>query len=76
MASGRANYTTGVTLMPRSRILQPGTPRTFSQYFEMPFTIEDILAEFDCTIIRQPINLPQSNLSFNLEPVTCHKGRY
>lgn len=31
--------------MPRSRILQPGIPRIFSQYFEMPFTIEDILAE-------------------------------
>ncbi len=55
--------------MPRSRILQPGTPRTFSQYFEMPFTIEDILAEFDCTIARQLIELPQSNLSFNLEPL-------
>jgi hypothetical protein len=35
----------------------------------MPFTIEDILAEFDCTIARQLIELPQSNLSFNLEPL-------
>lgn len=53
--------------MPRSRILQLGIPRTFSQYFEMPFTIEDILAEFGCTIVRQLLDLPQSDLSFNLE---------
>ena len=53
--------------MARSRILQPGIPRTFSQYFEMPFTIEDILAEFDCTLVRQQLDLPQSNSSFNLE---------
>ncbi|GAB4204305.1 MAG: hypothetical protein Fur006_59340 [Coleofasciculaceae cyanobacterium] len=36
-------------------------------YFEMPFTIEDILAEFDCTLVRQQLDLPQSNSSFNLE---------
>ncbi len=61
--------------MARSRILQPGIPLTFSQYFEMPFTIEDILAEFDCTIARQLIELPQSNLSFNLEPLDRELNR-
>jgi hypothetical protein len=61
--------------MARSRILQPGIPRTFSQYFEMPFTIEDILAEFDCTLVRQPLDLPQSNSSFNIEPLERELNR-
>lgn len=53
--------------MARSRILQPGVPCTFSQYFDSPFTIEDILAEFDITLVRQLIELPQSPILVNLE---------
>jgi hypothetical protein len=41
----------------------------------MPFTIEDILAEFDCTLVRQLLDLPQSNLSFNLELLECELNR-
>jgi hypothetical protein len=31
--------------MSRPRIIQPGQSYTFSKYFELPFTTEDILAE-------------------------------
>lgn len=55
------------TAMVRSRILTPGQPCTFSQYFDLPFTIEDILAEFGCQIVRQPLILPQAPLNSDLE---------
>ncbi len=34
------------------RILKAGESYTFSQYFELPFTIDDILLELDCTLER------------------------
>jgi hypothetical protein len=52
-----------------SRILQPGVPRSFSQYFEMPFTIEDILAEFDFTLEREILDLPKTQMALNLAPL-------
>jgi hypothetical protein len=52
--------------MPR-QILQAGVSYTFSQFFDLPFTIEDILAEFDCTIDRSPINLPRKALDRPLD---------
>ncbi|WP_199245707.1 hypothetical protein [[Phormidium] sp. ETS-05] len=39
--------------MNRPRILKTGQPLTFSQYFDLPFALEDILAEFDCRLVRQ-----------------------
>jgi hypothetical protein len=47
--------------MNSARILQAGVPRNFSQYFEMPFTIEDILAEFEFTLERRAIALPETS---------------
>ena len=55
--------------MSRSRILKAGQPCTFSQYFDLPFTLEDILAEFDCTLQRVPINLPRAPFTASVEPL-------
>jgi hypothetical protein len=44
------------------QILKAGVSCSFSQFFDLPFTIEDILAEFDCTIHRAPIDLPRKAL--------------
>ncbi|NJM48322.1 MAG: hypothetical protein HC860_20880 [Alkalinema sp. RU_4_3] len=49
------------------QILQPGVSCTFSQFFDLPFTIEDILAEFDCTIDRSPIDFPRKALDRPLD---------
>ncbi|MEH2362006.1 hypothetical protein [Nostoc sp.] len=47
--------------MSSRRILQVGESYTFSQYFELPFTIDDILAELNCTIERKNLTLPESS---------------
>jgi hypothetical protein len=52
--------------MSSSRILQPGIARSFSQYFDMPFTIEDILAEFEFTLQRETIELPETTKLLDL----------
>jgi hypothetical protein len=49
------------------QILQSGVSCTFSQFFDLPFTIEDILAEFDCTIDRSPIDFPRKALDRPLD---------
>ncbi len=53
-----------------SRILQVGVPLIFNQYFEMPFTIEDILAEFEFKLERRTIDLPQSSKPLDLGLLT------
>ncbi len=45
--------------MPKPAILKPGERYTFSQYFEMPYAPEDILAELGCTLVRSHLTLPQ-----------------
>lgn len=35
-------------IMNRPKIIQPGQSYTFSKYFELPFSPEDILAELGC----------------------------
>lgn len=52
--------------MVSSRILQAGVPRSFSQYFEMPFTLDDILAEFDFTLERRSIDWPHTKTALDL----------
>ncbi|AUB38025.1 hypothetical protein COO91_03982 [Nostoc flagelliforme CCNUN1] len=47
--------------MSSRRILQVGESYTFSRYFELPFTIDDILAELNCTIERKNLTLPESS---------------
>jgi hypothetical protein len=45
-----------------TNILKPGVACTFSQYFDLPFTIDDILAELGCTIERTSLELPRKPL--------------
>ncbi len=45
--------------MPKSAILKQGERYTFSQYFEMSYAPEDILAELGCTLVRSRLTLPQ-----------------
>jgi hypothetical protein len=49
------------------QIFQANVVCTFRQIFDLPFTIEDILAEFDCTIDRSPISLPRKALDRPLD---------
>jgi hypothetical protein len=44
-------------IMNRSRILQPGQSYTFSKYFDLPFSPEDILAELGCIYERHHLDL-------------------
>ena len=45
--------------MSRPRIIQPGQSYTFSKYFELPFSPEDILAELGCSYQRERLQLPR-----------------
>lgn len=45
--------------MSRPRIIQPGQSYTFSKYFELPFSPEDILAELGRTYEREQLQLPK-----------------
>lgn len=53
--------------MSSRRILQAGESYTFSRYFELSFTIDDILAELDCTIERKNLALPESSETLNIQ---------
>jgi hypothetical protein len=46
--------------MPKPTILKPGERYTFSQYFDMNYAAEDILADLGCTIARQRIEFPKA----------------
>ncbi len=48
------------------RILKAGESYTFSRYFELPFTIDDILTELNCTLERKSLALPESSEVFDL----------
>jgi hypothetical protein len=50
-----------------TNILKPGVPCTFSQYFDLPFTIDDILSELGCTVERRSLNLPRKALVGSLD---------
>ncbi|MFQ4145984.1 hypothetical protein [Chlorogloeopsis sp. ULAP02] len=51
--------------MSRPRIIQPSQSYTFSKYFELPFSPEDILAELGCSHQRERLHLPKSEFNFN-----------
>jgi hypothetical protein len=54
--------------MNRSRILQPGQSYTFSKYFDLPFSPEDILAELGCIYERQHLYLAKiESISHHIE---------
>ncbi|MBD2501551.1 hypothetical protein [Anabaena azotica] len=46
--------------MNRPRIIQPGQSYTFSKYFELPFSPEDILVELGCSYERDRLQLPKT----------------
>lgn len=48
--------------MNRPRIIQPGQSYTFSKYFELPFSPEDILAELGYSYQRERLQLPKLEL--------------
>ncbi|MEQ8970469.1 MAG: hypothetical protein RIE73_08745 [Coleofasciculus sp. C1-SOL-03] len=50
--------------MSKTRILQEGQSYTFRSYFEMPYEAEEILAEFDYTLVRSRLVLPASDRPF------------
>ncbi|WP_264326060.1 hypothetical protein [Romeriopsis navalis] len=50
-----------------SQILKPGKSYSFSEYFDLPFVIDDILAELGCGIERCPIELPRQPLLVSLD---------
>jgi hypothetical protein len=50
--------------MSRPRIMQPGQSYTFSKYFELSFTPEDILA-LGCSYERERLLLPKSEYDVN-----------
>jgi hypothetical protein len=50
--------------MSRPRIIQPGQSYTFSNYFELPFIPEDILA-LGCSYERERLLLPKSEYELN-----------
>jgi hypothetical protein len=50
-----------------TNILKPGVSCTFSQYFDLTFTIDDILAELGCTNERTSLELPRKPLRGTLD---------
>ncbi|OUL28151.1 hypothetical protein [Nostoc sp. 106C] len=51
--------------MSRPRIIQPRQSYTFSKYFELPFSPEDILAELGCKYERERLQLPIAEFTPN-----------
>lgn len=53
--------------MNRSRIIQPDQSYTFSKYFDLPFSPEDILAELGCSYQREMLKLPSLESTTNYQ---------
>lgn len=49
----------------KPKVLNPNEAYTFSRYFELPFDIEDILADLGCKIERELLVLPRSSEGFD-----------
>jgi hypothetical protein len=43
----------------KPKVLDPNESYTFAKNFDLPYAIEDILADLDCTIDYQILILPQ-----------------
>jgi hypothetical protein len=46
--------------MAKLKILQEGQSYTFRSYFELPYGADDILAEFDYSLVKSRLSLPQT----------------
>jgi hypothetical protein len=51
--------------MPPIKILQEDQSYTFRSYFELPYEADEILAEFNYSLIRTELTLPQTQRQFN-----------
>ncbi|MBD2140395.1 hypothetical protein H6F39_03125 [Anabaena sp. FACHB-1250] len=47
--------------MPKIKILQEDQSYTFSSYFDLPYETDDILREFDYSLIKTELSLPQTD---------------
>jgi len=54
--------------MAKIKILQDNRSYTFRSYFELPYEGDDILAEFDYTLIKSHLSLPQTANPLNKLP--------
>jgi hypothetical protein len=54
--------------MAKRKILEEGRDYTFRSYFELAYDPDDILAEFDYTLIREELSLPR--ISQQIEAIT------
>ena len=57
-----------VATMAKIKILQDNRSYTFRSYFELPYEADDILAEFDYTLIKSHLSLPQTPNPLNKLP--------
>jgi hypothetical protein len=46
--------------MPKTKILQEGQSYSFRSYFEMPYEVDEILAELGYSLVRSRLSLPAS----------------
>lgn len=51
--------------MPKTKILQEGQSYTFRSYFEMPYEIDEMLAEFGYSYVSERLQLPESSQSLD-----------
>ena len=54
--------------MAKIKILQEDRSYSFRSYFELPYEADDILAEFDYTLIKSRLSLPQTTELFDRLP--------
>ena len=54
--------------MAKIKILQDNRSYTFRSYFELPYEADDILSEFDYTLIKSHLSLPQTTNPLNKLP--------
>ena len=54
--------------MAKIKILQDNRSYTFRSYFELPYEADDILSEFDYTLIKSHLSLPQTPNPLNKLP--------
>ena len=54
--------------MAKIKILQEDRSYSFRSYFELPYEADDILAEFDYTLIKSRLSLPQTTEPFDRLP--------
>jgi hypothetical protein len=54
----------------KPKVLDPNETYTFAKYFDLPYAIEDILADLDCTIDYQILTLPQQQSANDLESLS------